>query len=139
MVVEPVSEIPNATTSISVPASNSIVLPSKKVIWALESSPDFTISPASRDIPTCASVQLSAPAFITNTSPSVIESIVSVEGVTGPSCSSGVVFDDPFGISPFDGSWPRLIKTKVTGIDTASTATITISNSFLFLRMVGLL
>jgi len=119
MVVEPVSvEISSEATSISVPACNSIVLPSKKVISALEPSPDFTLSPGSRDIPTCASIQLSVPAFITNTFPSVIESIVSVDGVEGGTVGSGVGVSEGEGVvsagtsagtsatSPFDGSWP---------------------------------
>jgi hypothetical protein len=38
-------EMLSETTWISVPASNSIVLPSRKVISALELSPDFTVSP----------------------------------------------------------------------------------------------
>ena len=95
MVVEPVSvEISSEVISISVPACNSIVLPSKKMISAPESSPVLILSPDSRDIPTCASTQLSVPAFITNTTPSVIESIVSVEGV--------------------DDAWPQPTKVEAT-------------------------
>ena len=84
MVLAPVSgELSSEVISICVPASNSIVLPSKKVISAPESSPVFMVSPTSKDISTVASVQSSAPAFITNTSPSVIKSIVSVQEVEG--------------------------------------------------------
>ena len=68
---------------ISVSASSSIVLPSKKVISAPESSPVFIISPTSKDIPASAFVQLPVP-VITNTSPSVMESMVSVVGHGDP-------------------------------------------------------
>ncbi len=63
--------------SISVPASSSIVLPSKKVISALELPPVFTVSPTSNSVPTT-TTESSVPSFITDISPSVTESIVSV-------------------------------------------------------------
>jgi hypothetical protein len=79
MVVVPVSLIPSSATDISVDASSSIVLPSKKVISALESFPVLMASPGCNVILTVAGCQVSVPALLTKTSPPTIESIVSGE------------------------------------------------------------
>ena len=89
MVVTPVLQTTASDRiSIWVPASSSIVLPSKKVISAPETLPVFIVSPTFNSIWTVASIQSFVCAFNTNTSPSAIESIVSVEGHGDPRRSS---------------------------------------------------
>jgi len=80
-----------------------------------------------------------------NTFPSVIESIVSVEGVEGGTVGSGVGVSEDEGVvsagtsatPPSGGSWPWWTKIEATIIDGTSIDKTIINSRFL--RMVGIL
>jgi hypothetical protein len=94
MVVVPEADVPSSEITIWVSGLNSIILPSKKVISALELLPDLIASPGCSVIPTPAIIQLVAPAFLRKISPEEKEKMVSCsEGVSGLTVRVDVVVD----------------------------------------------